>query len=719
MVAKDDLSFIAVNDAVANLYGYEKDELLRMSIKELIPDEDLLKLQKRFQMDVTGTTDFGIIRQVKRDRSIINVQIIAHDFIFEDRPVRLSLIIDITERLKAEESLRESEARFRSAFEDSAIGMGLTSVDKGSMGRWLKVNRSLCEMLGYTEDELLSLTFMQITHPDDLARDLAAQNRILQGESDTYRLEKRYIHKNGSFIWINLNVSIVRDKDNQPIYLVAQIENITEKVESQIKFQDLVENFIVGVYIHQNGKIVYVNPRLMEESGFAEEDLIGRPIEEFIYKDDLDFVKNITEAREKEHLDTVRFEARFIKNDGQLIWFEVFGSRTVYQGAPALMGTMVNVSERKAAYEELTKSEANLKSIFETTDVSYLLLNTNYDIVALNQQMKDVYVTVADIELNEGDNLIESLLPEKREGTKAIYDKVVQTNKAEDYESSYFKDGKYTHFMANVKPIHDGKKTIGVCISAMDITELKNALERLEETNENLKKHAKELAISNAELEQFAFVASHDLQEPLRMVTSFMTQLEKKYGDVVDEKGRQYIRFAVDGAKRMRQIILDLLDFSRVGSLDDDTEDVDFNKLMNEIQALYRRQIEELHAKINFENLPVLHIHKTPVRQVFQNLVGNSLKYHRTKVAPVIDISCTETKTHYQFSVKDNGIGIAREYFDKIFIIFQRLHNKDEYSGTGMGLAITKKIVESLGGKIWLESEEGQGSTFYFTLLKK
>ncbi len=224
--------------------------------------------------------------------------------------------------------------------------------------------------------------------------------------------------------------------------------------------------------------------------------------------------------------------------------------------------------------------------------------------------------------------------------------------------------------------------------------------------------------MSNAELEQFAFVASHDLQEPLRMVTSFMTQLEKKYGSIIDDKGRQYINFAVDGAKRMRQIILDLLDFSRVGNTEDDMEEVNFNKLLTEVLALYRRQIEELKADITVENLPKLQTFKAPFRQVFQNLVGNSLKYHKAGRRPIIHISCEETKTHFQFSVKDNGIGIAPEYFDKIFIIFQRLHNKDEYSGTGMGLAITKKIIETLGGKIWVESEEGKGSTFYFTLPK-
>jgi signal transduction histidine kinase len=228
----------------------------------------------------------------------------------------------------------------------------------------------------------------------------------------------------------------------------------------------------------------------------------------------------------------------------------------------------------------------------------------------------------------------------------------------------------------------------------------------------------KELAVSNAELEQFIFVASHDLQEPLRMITSFMTQLEKKYGDVVDEKGRQYINFAMDGAKRMRQIILDLLSFSVAGSVEDDIEEVDCEKLINEIIAQNHRQAEELQARFNLGKLPVIETYRKPLRQVFQNLVSNSLKYCKQGKPPVISITCKQTKTHVRFAIKDNCIGIASEYFDKIFIIFQRLHNRDEYSGTGMGLAITKKIVENLGGEIWVKSEEGEGSTFYFTILK-
>jgi len=258
----------------------------------------------------------------------------------------------------------------------------------------------------------------------------------------------------------------------------------------------------------------------------------------------------------------------------------------------------------------------------------------------------------------------------------------------------------------------------GLSIYFRDVTERKLSEIKLNQLNQSLQQQSNELAISNAELEQFAYIASHDLQEPLRMVTSFMTQLENKYSAVIDDKGRQYIHFAIDGGKRMRQIILDLLEFSRVGKTEDKLEKVNLQRILDEITGLYRKQIEEKNAVIKIDRLPTLLTFKAPVRQVFQNLVGNSLKYQKAGNIPVIHISANETEGDWQFTVKDNGIGIDAAYFDKIFIIFKRLHNKDEYPGTGMGLAVTKKIIENLGGKIWVESEEGKGSTFHFTVLK-
>lgn len=251
-----------------------------------------------------------------------------------------------------------------------------------------------------------------------------------------------------------------------------------------------------------------------------------------------------------------------------------------------------------------------------------------------------------------------------------------------------------------------------------DLTERKKYEESLKILNQNLEKQAKELAISNSELEQFAYVASHDLQEPLRMVSSFLTQLERKYNSVLDEKAQQYIHFAVDGAIRMRKIILDLLEFSRVGKNKEKPEWILLPEMITEINNLHQKIIEETHAEILYEGVPGILGHRTPIFQILQNLIGNGLKYIRKEVSPKLLIQGIEEEDHWVISVKDNGIGIKKEYFEKIFIIFQRLHRKEDYQGTGMGLSIVKKIVEGQGGKIWLESEYGQGSTFYFTIPK-
>lgn len=186
----------------------------------------------------------------------------------------------------------------------------------------------------------------------------------------------------------------------------------------------------------------------------------------------------------------------------------------------------------------------------------------------------------------------------------------------------------------------------------------------------------------------------------------------------MDDKGKHYIRFAVDGAKRMRQIIRDLLEFSKAGRTEDRLEEVDLQEIVLEITGLYQTQIEEQKAKIVFNNLPKVLTYKAPIRQVFQNLIATGLKYQKPGERPLININFKETEKYWDFSIIDNGIRINDKYFVKIFIIFRRLHDREEYTGTGVGLAVAKKIIEYLGGEIWVESEEGKGSTFYFTFPK-
>lgn len=264
--------------------------------------------------------------------------------------------------------------------------------------------------------------------------------------------------------------------------------------------------------------------------------------------------------------------------------------------------------------------------------------------------------------------------------------------------------------------IYEGKKARVVAIT--DVTERIRNERELNKLNTDLAKRAGELTASNAELERFAYIASHDLQEPLRMVSSFLQLLQKKYKGQLDEKADQYIYYAVDGAERMKSLIMDLLEYSRVGSAKEGFERVETETVLKEAGDIFREKIISARAQVDVGPLPVVWGDKVQLLQLFQNLLSNALKYHGDRL-PVIRIRAVEEPGRWLFSVEDNGIGVDPQFFDKIFIIFQRLHNKTDYSGTGIGLAICKKIVERHGGRIWVESAPDQGSTFYFTILKK
>ncbi len=280
------------------------------------------------------------------------------------------------------------------------------------------------------------------------------------------------------------------------------------------------------------------------------------------------------------------------------------------------------------------------------------------------------------------------------------------------------KDGRYAYVFDKGYVIRDEKgKAIRLIGATRDVTERKESEALLLDLNNRLKQRADELAASNVELERFAYIASHDMQEPLRMITSFLQLFKKKYEAQIDETAEQYIHFAVDGAERMRKLIMDLLEYSRVGSNKDDLSEIDTNELLKEVVNVFLARIDEMKATIEVDPLPDIRANKTQLFQLFQNLIGNALKYH-TGDSPHIHIEGKEEAGYYQFSVRDNGIGIKPIFFEKIFVLFQRLHHKNEYSGTGIGLAICKKIVDRHDGKIWVESEPGKGSCFYFTISK-
>jgi len=298
-------------------------------------------------------------------------------------------------------------------------------------------------------------------------------------------------------------------------------------------------------------------------------------------------------------------------------------------------------------------------------------------------------------------------------------EKVIRTGEMfEDIEEHRTNDGQKSYVHVLKAPVRDALGTVvGTQVIFWDVTARKLAEEALETA-------AAELARSNKELEQFAYVASHDLQEPLRMVTSYTQLISRRYNDHLDDDAKDFMRFAVDGAMRMQKLIQGLLEYSRVGTRGKHFEQVDCNAVLDAALANLVISREESKANITRDTLPLINGDAVQLTQLFQNLIGNAIKF-RGAIPPHCHVSAkrsartdaatpTFTPHEWIFSVRDNGIGIEPQYFERIFVIFQRLHTQEQYAGTGIGLAICKKIVERHGGRIWLESKPGEGTTFYF-----
>ncbi|MDP3472542.1 MAG: PAS domain-containing protein [Algoriphagus sp.] len=414
---------------------------------------------------------------------------------------------------------------------------------------------------------------------------------------------------------------------------------------------------------------------------------------------------------------------------GQVIYFEdyyapinTWFSISIYPSDSGLTVYFKDVTLAKQTEERIRLSNERFERVVEATNDAIWDYQIEEDNLFWGKGFHTLFGYNPEVINPDFEFLISCIHPDDRQRISSTIQTLMGDGKTRSWNEEYrFKkaDGTYAVVMDRATFIRDEVGTPLRAIGAMiDITERKAYEQSLQELNSSLEIQAKELAVSNAELEQFAYVASHDLQEPLRMVSSFLSLLERKHKDQLDEKALQYIGFAIDGAVRMRRIILDLLEYSRVGKQNSRLEWVQLPSVVEEIKQLQRKIIQEKKAEIKFEGIETLWTFKPPLLQIMQNLIGNALKYSKPDVAPKICILAIDLPTCWQISVSDNGLGIKEEYFDKIFILFQRLHRKEEYEGTGIGLAIVKKIVEGLGGKIWVESEYQKGSIFHFTIAK-
>jgi len=350
---------------------------------------------------------------------------------------------------------------------------------------------------------------------------------------------------------------------------------------------------------------------------------------------------------------------------------------------------------------DLEVSEARKRAILENSPDAIITMDHLGRVIEVNPAAERILGF--EIEKLIGNDLIDLVIPEaERETARALL--AVLNHR---FELAVIRqDGGRLLMEGLVSPIFKGKRPVFTAF-LKDITRRKQA-------EEEWRRSVEELSRSNEELERFAYVASHDLQEPLRMVTSYMRLLDQRYKGKLDENADTYLRFATDGAARMRQLILDLLEYSRVQRGIDELDLVDCTSAARDALAALRLSIEECAAKVEIGTLPRILGNNAQIRQLFQNLVGNALKFRRES-APEIKITAEQQEGEWLVRVSDNGIGLDMANSERIFEAFQRLHSRTEYPGTGIGLAICKRIVEVHGGRIWVDSPPGKDTVFSFT----
>jgi PAS domain S-box-containing protein len=648
----------------------------------------------------------------------------------DGKPLRvIGTHMEITKRKEEAEKIKNSEERIKlimNAALDAIICMDIN----GNISFW---NPQAEVIFGWKEAEVMHkrLSAFIIPEPYRDLHDNGMDSFLTTGKGPMLNalIELLAIKKTGEEFPIELTIIPIQQGPEQ--FFCAFIRDITKrkKAETEIQESNRRYNYVTKATSEVIWDWDLVTDNMYRGEGFH--DILGSQPSQtaangfnsgHIHPEDVERVMDGIDELIAGTKSIWKDEYRLVKKD-QVYAFVADKGLIVRDDsgrAIRLVGAMQDITKRKREEQHLKL----LESVITNTNDAVLITEAEPldepgpRIIYVNEAFTKMTGYTADEVIGKNPRLLQGEKSDKAEIAK-IGRCLKRWESCQMTIINYKKNGEEFWNNMSISPVADEKGWYTHWISIeRDVTESKLLEIELKKLNEELQKQARELAISNEELEQFAYVASHDLQEPLRMVTSFLTQLEKKYAGVIDDKGKKYIAFAVDGAKRMRQIILDLLEFSRIGRSDDSKQDINLNDLLKETQILFRKQIEEKKATFIIDTLPVIYAHQSPMRQVFQNLVFNALKFSIPGVPAVIHIDVKETETCWQFAVSDNGIGIEAEYFDKIFIIFQQLHSKDQFSGTGMGLAIAKKIIENQGGKIWVESEAGKGSTFYFTITK-
>jgi PAS domain S-box-containing protein len=716
--------YLLVNREFEALFEVTRDEAVGRTDHDLFPTEVAARLHandRRVMREHLPLELEETIPAADRERTYLSIKFPLLDS--SRRPYAVcGISTDISERKRSEEALRASEQHFRKIV--STTHEAFISMDEsGCITAW---NPEAETTFGWSEEEALGRDLAETIIPTRYqGMHTRGRERFLEtGHSALLnrRVEIEALHRDGHEFPVEMTITAIRTED---AYLFnAFLHDISERKEAEQalrRLADIIDASGDAIFsTGPDGEITSWNAGAEQLYGYSTDEALAASLRMLVAPDRARDFDVLARALNGSRLDD--YETEQLRKDGSIVPVSISIS-PIRGSSGALAGASViarDRTERKRAEEALREVQEAFRSAFEEAPIGMALFSVDPN---ADGRLLQVNTSLCAITGYSADELLRTNLHaithrRDREREQALAEDLL-AGRIPNYQlEKRFRrrDSTEVWVLHNVSTVHDptGRLLYGIA-QVQDITERKRAEEGLARVATELEKRAVELERSNADLQQFAYVASHDLSEPLRMVSSYVQLLERRYGDKLDTDAHEFIEFAVDGVNRMQRLIDDLLAYSRVGTSEYRHEAIDVAALVEDTLRGMRATVDESGAIVTLENLPTVVGDPGQLRQLFQNLIANGIKFVENG-PPRIHVSAKREGRAWRFAVADNGIGIDPRHADRIFAVFKRLHGREAYPGSGIGLSICKRIVERHNGRIWVERNEGGGSRFCFTI---
>lgn len=648
----------------------------------------------------------------------------------------LVLIHDITERKTAENEIKKLNERITTATKASQVGIWDWEIQNNRL-TW---DDQMYVLYGVKKDEFAGAyeTWVNGLHPDDREFSTSQTQLALSGEKD-YDTEFRVVWPNGTIRYCKAKGEVFRNEKGEPIRMLGVNYDITERILIEKELQESEEYLKLGYETANLGiwkndlttMTVEFDERARSHYGFEESVVMLSEVIARIHPDDMSrLVAEIEKATAPTGSGRYSTEYRVIHPDGTERWLHI-GVRVIYGGEGEKrrsvmgFGTSLDITERKQREETLRKLEYVLSEGQKIAHVG------TFEFIVETQTTNWSAEEYAIYGLDPGEPsppyeimLAKCIHPDDADLLHQTFSIALQSNSVYELEHRIIRpDGSIRWVFDRAKPYFDHSgKLVRYVGTTLDITERKQTEEDIRKLNEELEQRVldrtAQLEAANKELEAFSYSVSHDLRAPLRHINGFVDLLNEKYTDLLPDKGKHYLSVITEASSQMGNLIDDLLQFSRTGRQEMQQMMLDMNSLIHEVVRFYADETNNRKISWEIGKLPTLKVDQSLLRMVWFNLIGNAIKFTRGKDYPQIKIGYTEEKKEYIFYVCDNGAGFDMRYVHKLFGVFQRLHTKQQFEGTGIGLANVQRIILKHGGRCWAESELNKGATFYFTIPK-